>query len=167
MTIELIGIRKMVRSLENYQIDFLAKINKLLKRLGEAGKNIVAVEFSTAIYNHIGGTEPPKLSYRITGDTLTIYAEKEGIVFIEFGAGISYPDIHPVPHPGRGTYGKGHGNQKTWGYYGTEGGFAVIETKNGEVHLTHGTPANMKMYRASKYIEGEIVNLCKEVFEND
>ena len=50
-------------------------------------------------------------------------------------------------------YGKGMGKRQTWGFY-----------EDGELRLTHGTPAIMPMYNALKTVCDEIAGIAKEVF---
>ena len=67
----------------------------------------------------------------------------------------------------RGAYGKGHGKQRTWGYYGEPGTNGVEKTnhKTGNtVVLTHGNPANMPMYDTVKELSDRLSALVKEVF---
>ena len=91
------------------------------------------------------------------------------MLFIEFGTGVIYPDDHPeAAEHGmtRGSYGKGRGKQKAWGYYGDSGtnGEVKINKKGREVVITHGNPANMPMYETAKELEERLGELAKEVF---
>ena len=52
-----------------------------------------------------------------------------------------------------GSYGKGLGKRKVWGYY-----------RDGELILTHGTPATMPMYNALKQACDNIWSIAREVF---
>ena len=47
-----------------------------------------------------------------------------------------------------GSFGKGNGKRQTWGFY-----------EDGELKLTHGTPANMPMTRAVTTVCNEIEGL--------
>ncbi len=61
-----------------------------------------------------------------------VVAVGASVLFIEFGAGVTYPDNHPQAAElgmKRGEYGKGHGKQSSWGYYGDPGTNGVVKTK--------------------------------------
>ena len=49
---------------------------------------------------------------------------------------------------------KSNGKLQTWGFY-----------EDGELRLTHGTPAIMPMYNAMKTICDETADIAKEVFK--
>jgi hypothetical protein len=46
-----------------------------------------------------------------------------------------------------GSYGKGRGKGRAWGYYGD----------GGELIITHGTPAQMPLYRAFRDVIDEVM----------
>lgn len=95
-----------------------------------------------------------------SGSSLVI-ASGEDAIWVEFGAGVYHNgSAGSSPHP-KGTelgftiggYGKGDGKKNIWGYY-----------SDGELKLTHGTPAKMPMYRAVQTVCNEIASIAKEVF---
>jgi hypothetical protein len=91
-----------------------------------------------------------------------VIADGEDAVWVEFGAGVHHNgSAGSSPHPSGaelgftiGGYGKGRGKRETWGYY-----------EDGELRLTHGTPATMPMYRAVKTVCDELTNITREVFQ--
>ena len=90
-----------------------------------------------------------------------VIAAGEDAVWVEFGAGVYHNgSAGSSPHPEGsklgftiGGYGKGMGKRQTWGFY-----------EDGELRLTHGTPAVMPMYNAVKAVCDEIADIAKEVF---
>lgn len=107
------------------------------------------------------GMKVPDVSVTVENDdniTLVVAHGKEA-VFIEFGAGVYYnpgggrPD-RPAGIVNIGEYGKGYGKRQIWGYY-----------ENGELKLTHGTPASMPMFYAAREIAKQIPEIARDVFK--
>jgi len=99
------------------------------------------------------------------GDNTTlVIADGKEAVFIEFGAGVYYNGpVGSSPNPlgaglgfTIGSYGKGYGAKEVWGFYG----------EDGELHLTHGTPANMPLYNAVQSVSQDIVRIARGVFSD-
>lgn len=99
------------------------------------------------------------------GENVTlVVAYGEDAVWAEFGAGVHYNGaVGSYPNPlaekldfiaAIGTYGKGHGAREVWGYLGSDE----------QIHLTHGAPASMPLYRAVQSVSGDIVKIAREVF---
>lgn len=93
--------------------------------------------------------------------TATVDAEGNAVAFIEFGAGVSYPDDHPeAARVGakHGTYGKGQGAWKGgWVYEGVQGTGNARELKDKPGFFrTKGNPAQRIMYDAAKEAEREV-----------
>ncbi len=76
------------------------------------------------------------------GSVTVVVASGEDAVWVEFGAGVYHngsPGSSPHPHGAElgmtiGGFGKGNGKKEVWGFY-----------ENGELKLSHGTPARMPM----------------------
>ena len=83
-------------------------------------------------------------------------------MFIEFGSGTSYNGaVGSSPHPKGeefgytiGSYGKGYGARKVWGYY----------AESGELVLTRGVKATMPVYEADKEIIKSVTKVARKVF---
>lgn len=83
--------------------------------------------------------EPTVTGYRVI-------ARGDDAVWVEFGAGVFYNgEAGQSPHPSGaelgmliGEYGNGYGKRSAWGFYNDDG----------ELVLTHGTEAQMPLYRA-------------------
>lgn len=161
------GIERLQRSVEEYQRWLKDRSEKLLDRLAEEGYQIASAKFAQAVYD---GTNDVSVSTENRGaNTRAVVAVGSSVLFIEFGTGVVYPDDHPEADDlgmKRGEYGKGHGKQTSWGYYGEPGTNGELrEKKNGSVVvITHGNPANMAMYETVKELEMHLRDLAKEVF---
>ena len=100
-------------------------------------------------------SEPTEKGYRITasGDT---------VLFMEFGAGITYGGGHPEAGTfgmGPGTYPNGKGNwNKPNGWY--------IPKEKGGGH-TFGNVPSMAMYNAEQETRRQIETFAKEIFSHD
>ena len=92
-----------------------------------------------------------------------VCARGEQAVFIEYGAGTYFnTQAGSSPHPWGesqgyliGTFGHGNGRKKAWGFF----------DRNGDVLITHGTPAAMPMYRGVSEAIRAIDEIAREVFE--
>lgn len=97
-------------------------------------------------------------------NTTLVVASGEDAVFMEFGAGVYYNgSVGSSSHPlgaglgfTIGSYGKGNGKKEVWAYTGSDG----------EIHLTHGTPASMPLYRAMMSVINDITDIAREVFSS-
>ena len=98
-------------------------------------------------------------------NTTVIIANGKDAVFMEFGAGVYYNGaVGSSPNPlgtalgfTIGSYGKGNGRKEVWAYDGGDG----------QIHLTHGTPDSMPLYRVVQSVSRDIVKIAREVFAND
>ena len=150
------------------------KCDEFVKRLAESGISVVEsnVEKAGFTYDDKGiesGSDTEHQTY-VKVDSLigmsraTLICEGSEILFIEFGAGVTYNGtVGSSPHPKGaengfliGTYGMGNGAKKVWGYY----------ADSGELVLTHGTKATMPMLKASNEIRDNVVKIAKSVFSN-
>lgn len=161
ITLSLSGasIDRAIKELKAYQKWVEQKANELSKRLAEIGANEASVRFMGAQYK---GTNDASVSVEAIANGFKIVASGSAVFFIEFGAGVYYNGAEPYPEPrpsgvsGIGEYGQGKGKQKAWGFY----------DETGELIITHGTPAAMPMYHASRVMLQEIQRIAKEVFAN-
>lgn len=167
------GIDEAIKAVEDYKRWLERGAKLLVQRLVEDGYAIESARFMNADYD---GDNDVSVEAKPTGTySARIHASGTTVLFIEFGTGVTYPDNHPLAAENgmiRGSYGQGHGKQKTWGYYGdalgTNGKYA---TKNGKVKephvvLTHGNPANMAAYRTVNDLRKNLERYVREVFGN-
>ena len=116
-----------------------------------------SVRFTTAMYD---GVNDSSVTLEPIKDGYCIKAEGRAVAFIEFGVGVYHNPGEPYPNPrpngivGIGEYGKGYGKRQAWGF----------RDENGELVITHGTPAAMPMWYASEEIRNAILKTFKEVF---
>lgn len=153
-----------IEDLGNWQSD---RAIVFADRLAQEGMEIASIKFSQAVYD---GTNDVSVTVEPRGNNVrAVVATGGATLFIEFGAGVTYPDDHPEAEElgmKRGEYGQGHGKQHSWGYYGDPGTNGVLkEKKNGGfVVITHGNPANMPMYETVKELQDRLTEIAKEVF---
>lgn len=161
------GIDTLLREIESYTVWLKERSQVLLDRLAQAGFEVASARFAKAAYD---GTNDASVSLETRSDGVrAVVAVGASVLFIEFGTGVTYPDNHPQAAElgmKRGEYGKGHGKQSSWGYYGNPGTNGVVKTKKdgSTVVITHGNPANMPMYETVKELEAMLPDLVKEVF---
>ena len=157
------SLQQAIKQIEAYRDDLPRKCELFVRRLAELGipvidSNIAAAQ-GTSDKNHYTYI---KINSFGSYSQAELIVEGQGILFIEFGAGIYYNgSAGTSPHPlGQelgytiGSYGQGKGKQNTWGYY----------NDSGEVILTHGTEATMPVYKASLEIRKQMLKIVKEVF---
>lgn len=161
------GIDTLLREIESYTVWLKERSQVLLDRLTQAGFEVASARFAKAAYD---GTNDASVSMEMRSEGVrAVVAVGASVLFIEFGTGVTYPDNHPQAAElgmKRGEYGKGHGKQSSWGYYGDPGTNGVVKTKKdgSTVVITHGNPANMPMYETVKELEAMLPGLVKEVF---
>lgn len=161
------GIDTLLREIESYTVWLKERSQVLLDRLAQAGFEVASARFAKAAYD---GTNDASVSLETRSEGVrAVVAVGASVLFIEFGTGVTYPDNHPQAAElgmKRGEYGKGHGKQSSWGYYGDPGtnGVAKMKKDGSTVVITHGNPANMPMYETVKELEAMLPELVKEVF---
>ena len=161
------GIDTLLREIESYTVWLKERSQVLLDRLAQAGFEVASARFAKAAYD---GTNDASVSMETRSEGVrAVVAVGASVLFVEFGTGVTYPDNHPQAAElgmKRGEYGKGHGKQSSWGYYGDPGTNGVVKMKKdgSTVVITHGNPANMPMYETVKELEAMLPDLVKEVF---
>ena len=161
------GIDTLLREIESYTVWLKERSQVLLDRLAQAGFEVASARFAKAAYD---GTNDASVSLETRSEGVrAVVAVGASVLFIEFGTGVTYPDNHPQAAElgmKRGEYGKGHGKQSSWGYYGDPGTNGVVKMKKdgSTVVITHGNPANKPMYETVKELEAMLPELVKEVF---
>ncbi len=146
-----------IKQLKAYRNSLDVKKDKLLEALAHIGVEEASVRFTTAIYDGVNDTD---VTLKTIKDGYCIEAKGHAVLFIEFGAGVYHNPGEPYPNPrpdgvvGIGEYGKGYGKRQAWGY----------RDDSGELVITHGNPAAMPMWYASKEMQNAILKKFKEVF---
>lgn len=150
-----------IEELKKYKNEINNKCELFVRKLAEVGIPVIRE-------NMAGQDSYPYNTYISIGgndDVLTaeLIVEGAGLLFVEFGTGITYNNVGVgnSPHPkGQelgytiGTYGKGKGKQASWGYY----------DENGQLVITQGTEAKMPVYKASIEMRRQMIEIAKEVF---
>lgn len=162
-------IDRAIKELADYKQEIQRKTDLLREKVAERLAEEAKRGFSGAVVDDVilkGGTHAPEyaqvdVSVDSRGSVTVVVASGEDAVWVEFGAGVYHngsAGSSPHPHGAElgftiGSFGKGNGKKRTWGFY-----------ENGELKLTHGTPANMPMTRAVTTVCNEIVSIAREVF---
>lgn len=150
------GIQKIQDELTVYRKWQEEKARELAERLAALGATVASIWFSRAVYT---GKKDVEVTVEELPNGYKVKADGESVLFIEFGAGVTYGYGHPEAGEfgmGPGTYpdGKGHWNDPK-GWY--------LPKSAGGGH-TFGNPPAMPMYEARKAIEQELPRIVKEVF---
>ena len=160
------GIDKAIKELEQYKREIPRKAYIFRKRIADLTKKYAQTGFNNAIvddyldgYYKVANVD---VTVNPVSDNVTlVVANGEDAIWAEFGSGVFHNGaVGTSPHPKGeelgfriGTYGKGKGKQKTWGFADDDG-----------LHLTHGSPASMPLYNALQMVTMDIYHIAKEVF---
>lgn len=159
-------ISRAIREVKKFKEDFRKKVDTYRKRIADEIAVKASLNFGNAILDDVmnGSPRKPNVTVSVTdsGDISVVVADGEDAVWCEFGAGVYHnggAGSSPHPEGSRlgftiGSYGKGFGNKKVWGYY----------DENANLVLTHGTPASMPMYNAGQEIMRKSIQIAREVF---
>ena len=164
------SIDRAVNEIREYSRWVQRKTDELRERIAYFIAKDASAVFNTAVAEDdmregviTGNVE---VSVEPQGDNTTvIIASGKDAVFMEFGAGVYYNGaVGSSPNPlgtalgfTIGSYGKGNGRKEVWAYDGGDG----------QIHLTHGTPASMPLYKAVQSVSRDIVKIAREVFASD
>lgn len=159
------SINEAIREIEDYKQEIKRKTVRLRERIAEYIAETASQGFGSAVVDDLlrGGARSASVDVSVDSreNVSVVVANGEDAVWVEFGAGVYYNgQAGSSPHPKGGElgltiggYGKGYGARNVWGFY-----------EDGELKLTHGTPAAMPMYNAMKTVCAEIVDIAREVF---
>ena len=162
-------IQRAINEVEKFKTEFQKKVDTYRKRMAEEIAVYASAYFENSIMDDVINGSPRKPNVDVTfsdnGKIAVVVADGEDAVWCEFGSGVYHNgSVGSSPNPyGNdlgftiGSYGKGHGKQKVWGYY------TDPDSKTGLV-LTHGTPASMPMYNAAQKVLRKSVEIAREVF---
>ena len=155
-----------IKELEKYKQEFLNKVDIYRRRIAEEIATNASLKFGSATMEHTitGSTRKPNVSVGVDerGQISVVVADGEDAVWCEFGAGVYHNgSVGSSPNPyGNvigftiGSYGKGYGKGKAWGYY-----------DNGQLVITRGTPASMPMYNAVQDVTKKAIEIAREVWK--
>lgn len=156
MTLDPSSIDAAIGELKTYSAWVKAKAAELASRLADMGAVNVSLGYSRAVYtgvNDIAVTVEQR-----SENSYAIVANGEAVLFVEFGAGVTYGYGHPEPSVegvamGPGTYPseKGHWDDpRGWWIPGSE--------------HTYGNPPSMTMYLTAKDLRNQLESIAREVF---
>lgn len=160
------GIEAAIAELREYQERLKRKAEELRERVAYFIAKDASAVFNSATADDLIGegvvTGSVEVVVENNGNYTLVIASGEDAVFMEFGAGVYHNGpMGSSPNPWGadlgytiGSYGKGNGAKEVWGFYGSDG----------QLHLTHGVPASMPLYKAVQNVRNDIVRIAKEVF---
>lgn len=93
------------------------------------------------------------------GDGYRVEVASEGILFLEFGTGITYAN---PPHPKAAEMGYGPG---TYGPKGATGDPWVYKDQFGNYWTTYGQAPSMPVYKSAKRLQELVETVANEVFK--
>lgn len=148
-----------IKQLQDYQKRLEEKTEEVVKRLAEIGATRAQADFSNAQYD---GNKDFQITVEKSDNGYVVRASGESVLFVEFGAGVTYGYGHPKADEfgmGPGTYpnGKGHWDDPN-GWY--------LPKSAGGGHTMGNAPA-LPMYNAEQEIKANIERIVKEVFSSD
>lgn len=159
-------ISRAIREVKKFKRDFRKKVDTYRKRIADEIAVQASLNFGNTIVDDVlnGSPRRPNVTVSVSdsGNIAIVVADGEDAIWCEFGAGVYHNGaVGSSPHPKGGSlgftigsYGKGFGNKKVWGYY----------DENDNLVLTHGTPASMPMYNAAQDIMRKAVQIARGVF---
>lgn len=160
------SIQEAIREIKLLERKYAERTEILKERVAESVGKLAQNGFNGAIVSDFTDGTSIEADVNVfsekRGDMYVVIADGEDAVFVEFGAGVYHNgSVGTSPHPNGnelgmtiGSYGKGKGKQKAWGYY-----------EGGDLFITHGCPATMPMLNAAKAVCSEIDKIAKEVFK--
>ena len=160
------SIQRAIRELEAYKKWLTEKAEELKRRVAYLIATNAREIFNNAVADDlineaavIGNVD---VTVEHNGNVTLVIANGEDAVFMEFGAGVYHNgSVGSSPNPlganlgfTIGSYGLGNGAKNAWGF----------RDENGDLHLTHGVPASMPMYRSMMAVVNNIEQIAREVF---
>lgn len=150
------GLDEAIQALETYSSGIRQRANELCRRLAEMGATNVSLLFARAIYT---GPNDFNVSVEAAGNNgYRILVSGQSVLFVEFGAGITYGEGHPQA----AEFGYGPGTYPGQKHALTGKGWYLPKDKGGE--HTYGNPPNRPMYNTAQDLKGEIERVAREVF---
>jgi hypothetical protein len=151
------SIEKAIQKIEDYAESLETKAILLCEKLASIGATRVSLEYARAIYT--GPSDVNVSVEEISPTEYKVIAAGETVLFVEFGAGVTYGNGHPLDAElgmGPGTYP----NQKH--AFDPKGWYLPKEKGGGH---TFGNPPTMAMYNTGKDLRKEILRIAQEVFK--
>lgn len=163
------GLRDAERQIQEYKTTLNKKAQEFAKSLADKGLDVAKVRFANAEY---AGRNDVSCRVEQNGSTCTIIAEGKAVAFIEFGTGAHHNGYGGELPPGvgaHGSYGKGHGAQRRWYYYGEAGNAGTpVKTVDGkgQLNYTDGNEPAMAMWGAVEEMASQVEATWREVWNS-
>ena len=160
-------IQRAINEVKEFKAEFQKKVDTYRKRITEEIAAQASANFGSAVVDDVINGSPRKANVTVTfsdkGGIGVVVADGEDAVWCEFGAGVYHngsAGSSPNPYGNDlgftiGSYGKGYGAKRAWGYYDEDGNLVI----------TRGTPASMPMYNAAQEVMRKAVEIAREVFK--
>lgn len=150
------SINAAILQIRDYQEWIKAKANELTRRLAEIGAAEACITFSDAMYD---GNNDTVVMVEPNGDNgYAVKASGTAVLFIEFGAGITYGYGHPDPEVEGVQMGPGTYPTESI-YWAAPEGWYYAHDKH-----TYGNPPSMAMYNAANDMRDKVLEVAREVF---
>lgn len=151
------GIEQLEKELQEYRKWQEEKMKLLAKKLADLGVDVATMRFK------LTAADKDKDERTVvpieTANGFIVRATGRTVLFIEFGAGVTYGYGHPEAN----EYGMGPGTYPSdKGHWDDPNGWWVPKSAGG--YHTYGNPPAMPMYEARKTIIRELPRIVKEVF---
>lgn len=163
------GLRDAERQIQEHKTTLNKKAQEFAKSLADKGLDVAKVRFANAEY---AGSNDVSCRVEQNGNICTIVAEGKAVAFIEFSTGAHHNGYGGQLPPGvgaHGSYGKGHGAQRRWYYYG-EAGNAGTPVKQvdgkGQLNYTSGNEPAMAMWGAVEEMASQVEATWREVWNS-
>ena len=153
-----------IRKIQQYRDAMEAKEREFTERLAMLGATVLRANYSNAFY---AGTNDIYVTVEPTENGAVLKADGQALWFIEFGAGIDYPEGQYARAAGadpHGTYGKGHGANPPWVYVGDQGTAGRPVGKRAGVYRTYGNPPADAFPEAMSEMVNAVRDIAREVF---
>lgn len=153
------SVKDAIDKLEKYKTDLPRKAKLIVERLASMGALNASLGFSRAIYN--GDKNISVTTKWVNSTTIAIIASGETVLFVEFGAGITYG----YGHPEAGKHGMGPGTYPSdKGKWNDPKGWFYTDDSGNATQHSYGNPPNAVMYSTRKELLKEVKRVAREVF---
>lgn len=159
------GVLDAAQFLRSYSSSLEDKCMELCKRLADVGVPIARATYATFPYD---GTKDYKITAEPTENGYKVLAEGQTVLFLEFGAGVTYGYGHPKARElgmGPGTWSDGPDGKGHWD--DPNGWYLPLSAGKGRGYKSMGNAPTMGMYYAAQNMKDQIETIAREVFAND
>lgn len=148
------SIDNAISELQAYKKNLPVWADEICKRLAFMGATKVSLGFSRATYS---GDKDVEISVEPIPHGYSIKANGESVLFIEFGAGVTYGYGHPEAK----KYGMGPGTYPGEGHWDNPSGWWIPQEKGGG--HTYGNPPAAVMFHTANELRDSIYEVAREV----